>query len=202
LRSHLASHLHDWVAGVVGTKDSSPEQLSRQADDLRAQGFCLYITQDLDEAREYLRNRYAGIADKKYGLLASRYAKNLVPLGLDNVFHFERVKQLDVAKWFNAPTGDPLSCTSLIRPATEFDSQGLEVELPVICWGDDFFREDDEWTLRKRFGHRVDDPLIVRKNAYRVLLTRGRDGLIVYVPKDENLNETAIFLKECGVKEI
>ena len=202
LRSHLASHLHDWVAGLVGTKDSSQEELSRQADNLRAQGFCFYITQDLDEAREYVRNRYAGVAEKKYGLLASRYAKNLVPIGLDNVFHFERVKQLDVAKWFNAPTGDPLSCTSLIRPATEFESQGLELEMPIICWGDDFFRESGRWSLRKNFRHRVDDQLSVRKNSYRVLLTRGRDGMIVFVPNDKKLNETILFLTKCGMRKI
>ena len=134
IRSHLASKLHYWVAGVVGSREVSLQELSIEAKALRSQGFCIYLTQDLNAAREYLRNRYEGLPEKKFGLLASRYARNLLKLGIDNQFHFERAKQLNAAQWFNAPLGDSNSCTSLLRPATEFESQGLEVELPVITW--------------------------------------------------------------------
>ena len=51
-------------------------------------------------------------------------------------------------------------------------------------------------------GVQVKDPLRLRKNAYRVLLTRGRDGTIVFVPPDERMDETWEFLLECGFREL
>ncbi|MBL63436.1 MAG: hypothetical protein CMI30_08510 [Opitutae bacterium] len=202
LRSHLASELHEWVAQIVGEGDADSDELADRVISLRKQGFSLYVTRDIDLAREYIRNRYSGMQTKKYGLLASRYTKNLEPIGLDNKFHFERAKQLDVAKWFNLENDDSLSSCALSRPATEFECQGLELDLPVVCWGTDFFREDGSWKINPRLGHRVKDKLQVRTNAYRVLLSRGRDGLIIFVPKSEDLNETFDYFLQTGIPKL
>ena len=67
---------------------------------------------------------------------------------------------------------------------TEFQCQGLELDLPIVCWGDDFWWEESAWKMRKtRAQALVRDPFRLRTNAYRVLLTRGREGLVIVVPR-------------------
>ncbi len=90
--------------------------------------------------------------------------------------------------------------------ATEFAAQGLELDLAILGWGNDFLREDGRWTNRLARKHKhpelVKDPLQLRRNAYRVLLTRGRDGTVVFVPPVEELRETVKHLRECGFREL
>jgi DUF2075 family protein len=133
-------------------------------------------------------------------LLASRYAKNLTKFGIDNEYHFERARQLNVAKWFNSPQDDVLSCCALMKPASEFDCQGLELDLPVLCWGDDLFWDGVSWTHNTRVRRQLNDPFKVTLNAYRVLMTRGRDGLVIFVPPNPSLDFTAAHLAQCGAR--
>jgi DUF2075 family protein len=130
-------------------------------------------------------------------LVATSHARNLPRHGVDN--SWIATSRINIAKWFNAPPGDPKSCCALTQPITEFQCQGLEVDLPTICWGDDFAWHADEWVLhpRKR-QYTIEDPDELLRNAYRVLLTRGRDGLIIWVPPDEELDETAEAIALAG----
>jgi len=166
-------------------------------------GYPLYITSDLEIAKKYARKRYPNI-DDRFGLLASRYAKNLVSIGIDNTLHFERAKKLLVSKWFNAASTDPLSCCSLSRPATEFECQGLELDFSIVAWGDDFVFDGEKWHSRMVVRKKVNDPHQIRKNAYRVLMTRGRDGICVYLPihQFKEMLETMKILQKCGMKEL
>lgn len=200
LRSHLAADVHSWVAQVLD-HTSDPATTRTLADDLKRSGFPIYVSRDLEAAREYVRSRYADGA-KRYGLLASRYAKNLLNLGLDNVYHFERERQLDLAKWFNAPVNDPQSCCALARPASEFDCQGLELDFPIVCWGDDLVWKSNEWMCNPRVRKTLHDPFKVTINAYRVLMTRGRDGQITFVPPDPALDGVARRLVACGAEPV
>ena len=68
---------------------------------------------------------------------------------------------------------------------TEFQCQGLELDMPLICWGDDL-GWDGGWTAFRR-TKAAQDSRQLRINSYRVLLSRGRDGIIVYLPP--NLRE-------------
>ena len=87
---------------------------------------------------------------------------------------------MNIAKWFNEDAGSTKSCCALLQPVTEFGCQGLELDMPIVCWGDDFYRSNGAWEARKkRTAYLYRDPFQLRLNSYRVLLTRGRDGLIV-----------------------
>jgi hypothetical protein len=85
-------------------------------------------------------------------------------------------------------------------------AQGLELDLAVLAWGTDFIRKDGMWSdaLARKYqkSSTVRDPLNLRRNAYRVLLTRGRDGTVVFVPPEPILDETYEHLKECGCREM
>ena len=75
----------------------------------------------------------------------------------------------------------------------------------LLAWGTDLIRVDDQWNndlaSKYREINRVTDPLTLRINAYRVLLTRGRDGCVVFVPTISPLmQKTYKHLKDCGFK--
>jgi DUF2075 family protein len=84
---------------------------------------------------------------------------------------------------------------------TEFGCQGLELDLPILCWGDDYRRVADDWVLKPiNRRYKQDDPQALLRNAYRVLLTRGRDGLIIFVPEDTLMDSTENALLAAGVQ--
>ena len=86
---------------------------------------------------------------------------------------------------------------------TEFQCQGLELDLPILCWGEDYRWVSPGWELhpiRRRYPQ--DDPNQLLTNAYRVLLTRGRDGLVIFVPPDPLLDATEQALIRAGVEPL
>src|SRR5262249_18005798 len=141
-------------------------------------------TRDLEAAKAYLRERYADANEARFGLLASSKDKWLPDFGVDN--SFQTTKRLRVGPWYNAAPSDPSSCCQLETVATEFSSQGLELDCALVAWGSDLLWTDRGWSMKNSRGTRgkLKDPLALRKNVYRVLLTRGRDGTVVYLPSD------------------
>lgn len=199
LRSHLAARIHEWVNCLLSVPATPTTPLVTLAEELAAAGFPIYVTDSLPLARRYARDRYEGQSEKRYGLLTSRYAKNVLADGIDNRPHlFDRKKRLVVEKWFNAPTDDPKSCCALERPATEFECQGLELDFPIVCWGDDLTWKDAGWQAIDRRRTRLSDPRRVKLNAYRVLLTRGRDGMCIYAP--ESVRAVYTLLANSGAR--
>jgi hypothetical protein len=206
VRSHAAEELHTWVNGMLDSPDKPEAELAAIGTSLLEKAFPILLTRDLEWAKEYARARFAGERFRRFGLLASSKAKNLDAFGVDTRYD----KFFPTAKWFNAEPEDPASCCQLIKPAQEFHCQGLELDLPIVCWGDDFWWEEGadgrgkEWRMRKpRANPLVRDPYAFRKNTYRVLLTRGREGLVVFVPPGSPaMDATAARLERCGAQTI
>lgn len=164
------------------------------------EGFPLYLSRDLDDIRAYVSDRFAGEEAKTTGLLASSHAKNLEALNIRN--GYLATSRMNIAAWFNAPPDNSRSGCQLEQPVTEFGCQGLELDLPVVCWGTDLSWTDSGWNhtpTRRKFA--LTDPEQVLTNAYRVLLTRGRDGLVVFMPPSAELDSTAhaLIAAGCGV---
>ena len=76
--------------------------------------------------------------------------------------------------------------------------------MALLAWGTDFVRENGAWTNRRARGTQgpVHDTLALRRNSYRVLLTRGRDGTVVFVPPVGELAETLAYLERAGVERL
>jgi hypothetical protein len=83
----------------------------------------------------------------------------------------------------------------------EFESQGLELDFTLLAWGSDFIRVEDKWSTQRAAGTKgkVHNPFQLRLNAYRVLLTRGRDGTVTFVPELQCMDQTFEFLRDCGM---
>lgn len=198
LRTHLAEDVQEWIHKLLEGKIAECKPL---ADTIFAQGFRMYLTQSLDQAERYVQTRYSGEPQKRFGLLASSRAKNLERYGVRN--GFEDTRKLRQAKWYNEPSDSPESCCALEAVATEFDAQGLELDFPIVCWGDDLKWSNSKWVSKPYRGKKnIRDPHMLRLNSYRVLLSRGRDGFVVFVPPEPEMRETVSLFIDAGVRWI
>jgi DUF2075 family protein len=126
-------------------------------------------------------------------LASSKSAPHLSGYGLDT--DFQATKRIRIGEWFNAEPSHPRSCCQLNSVVTEFQCQGLELDLAVVCWSDDFWWEHQAWrsAAARRANALIRDPHRLRTNAYRVLLTRGREGLVLLVPPSPARSMDATF---------
>ena len=193
LRGHLASALTGWVSALL---QGDGPRAQAWASALKTQGYTLRMTRSLERARAYCHERYAQAPTKTYGLIASSRARMLPEHGIPN--GYMATSRMNVGAWYADEPDSPRSCRQLERCVTEFGCQGLELDMPLLCWGEDLRRVRGEWVASAQ--RKARDPMTLRLNAYRVLLTRGRDGVVVCVPPDERLDETWAFLEKCGME--
>jgi hypothetical protein len=102
--------------------------------------------------------------------------------------------------WYADDPGSPKSCCQLASCTTEFSCQGLELDSPLVAWGSDFIMKGGRWQNMAGAGRGIHDPQRIRLNSYRVLLTRGREGMMIFVPNERVMDETFEFLVSCGCK--
>lgn len=198
LRARRAEEIHDWVKFLL---DGSLAFAARKAARFQGHHFEMYVTRDLQDAKNYALARYPGEPDKRYGLIASSHSKVQQSYGVDNGFLATR--KIKVGPWFNAPPADPLSGCALEQPITEFHCQGLELDLPLLCWGEDMTWDGTRWEMNpKRRQYAPKEPEDLLRNTYRVLLTRGRDGLVVWVPPEDRFDRTEHALLAAGVRPL
>ena len=204
VRSYRAGGLSAFVHALI----DGDAELAREFYDAIQRDYPLAITRDIGQARKWLNKKARGT--ERVGLVASSGGIRLKPEGL-NVR-----TAIDPVSWFLNDRSDIRSSYYLEDAATEFDIQGLELDWTGVCWDADFRREENSWGFHALKGTRwqhVDDPLRRRylANAYRVLLTRARQGMVVFIPKgDENdytrppefYDRTYEFLASCGIKPI
>ena len=204
VRSYRAEKLSAFVSAIIdGDLDSARGLYAAIQKD-----YPVGLTRDLGRAREWLRSKARGT--ERYGLVASSGAIRLKPWGIT-------VKtEIDPVTWFLNDKDDTRSSYYLEDVATEFDIQGLELDWVGVCWDADFRRKGNEWGLHAFKGTRwqeVNDRFrrVYLANAYRVLLTRARQGMVIFVPEGdesdhtrppEYYDETHAFLLACGIGRI
>lgn len=194
LRSHLAKHVQTWVTHLL---NGEIDQARSSMPLLIAEGFDCYLTRDLESAKSYCRDRYQDQFDKHYGLVASSRSKNLTQYGIRN--DYISTQKLNIGAWYIDPPSAETSCCAFDRAVTEFSCQGLELDFPIVGWGDDLIWQKGNWLTLTRQKN-VRNPLQLRLNSYRVLLTRGRDGFILFVPPETRMDSTFETLKLAGLQ--
>ena len=103
--------------------------------------------------------------------------------------------EINVANWFLNQKNDVRSSYFLEDVVTEFDIQGLEVDYSLVAWDADFRHNGVEWTYNDFSGNKWksiknSDNKLYLKNAYRVLLTRARQGMAIFIPHGDNNDDT------------
>jgi hypothetical protein len=147
----------------------------------------IVLTRDLNTARRWLRGKARG--SERYGIVVSSHAERLKPYALD-------VKTtVNPVHWFLGDKDDVRSSYYLEDVATEFDVQGLELDWTCVVWDADFRYTPkgwQHWSFRGKGWQRIHSPerRLYLKNAYRVLLTRARQGMVVVVPAGDDEDPT------------
>lgn len=168
----------------------------------------IMLTRDLSKAKEWIRAQCKGTT--RYGLLASSGALRLKPEGI-----FVK-NDISVENWFLNGKNDVRSSYYLEDVVTEFDIQGLELDYSIVAWDADFRFENNEWHFYNFSGNRWNnvnsaDKRIYLKNSYRVLLTRARQGMVIFIPVGNDIDTTRAtknyegvynYLKLIGVAEL
>ncbi len=205
IRFHLATRLHEFVECVLSGKTEVAQSISHE---LEANGFHLRLTHNLESAQDYLRHRYDRDPEARFGMIASSKDKDLVKFGIPKGFKSPgEVGPGKYGKWYSEALATTGSCTRLESVATEFGAQGLELDGVLLAWGTDLIRQDGLWVNTYASGyrdkHRIQDAKALRINAYRVLLTRGRDCCVVFTPPvHERMRETYRYLRNCGFRPL
>lgn len=202
LRSYRAEVLAEFVDALLRLDVEQARALMARLDD-----FPLVLTRDLEQARRWLRTRRRG--HRRIGLVASSGGRRLRAHGIDVT------TELDVENWFLNGPHDVRASHALELPATEFAIQGLELDWTAVGWDADLIPLPDAagWLGRSfrgtRWQHVHDD--VTRQyliNKYRVLLTRAREGMVLWVPPGDPDDATrcpriydqiAAYLHRCGV---
>lgn len=199
VRFHFAQGLSEWASGLVDS-ELPTEELARLARQIKEQGYQIRITRDLQRAKSFLWEKYRHQPEARFGLMASARDKGLEPtLGIKAV----STRFFKAGPWYAEPEESPSSCRRLNDAISEFSAQGLELDHSLFVWGTDFQRKSGKWCNAKAMKYQslkeVKNPLQLRINAYRVLLTRGREGILICVPQClSELDETFAYLVQSG----
>lgn len=168
----------------------------------------IVLTRDVEKAKRWLKERARG--NERYGIIVSSQAYRLRPLAID-----VRVKP-DPVHWFLSDREDIRSSYYMEDVVTEFDVQGLELDYTCVVWDGDFRYKSNEWGTYSFVGSKwqnikKEERKMYLKNAYRVLLTRARQGMVIVVPqgnsedptrKPEFYDSTYKYLKSIGIEEL
>ncbi|WP_417081852.1 DUF2075 domain-containing protein [Mobilibacterium timonense] len=172
----------------------------------------VFITRDYASAKKWARGQVRG--SQRCGVLACSDAQRLRPEGI------YIIKNMDVENWFLASSDDLRSSNAMEVVASEFDVQGLELDWSVVCWDADLRRNEsgegwEHFNFRGKDWQRRKKPEQQRYlvNSYRVLLTRARQGMVIFVPRgvdpeeDKTRNhqfydEIYDYLKSCGIEDL
>jgi len=183
MRSFRAEHVSAWVKAVLDIdRDAAAKAFASIRD-----RYPVVLTRDVATAKNWVRQRSRG--SERYGMVVSARAQRLKPYAID-----VRVK-VDPVHWFLHPREDVRSSYYLEDAATEFDVQGLELDWACIVWDGDFRFSPagwNHWSFKGSRWQRInkDDRRGYLKNAYRVLLTRARQGMVIVVPSGEASDPT------------
>ncbi|MEO6994747.1 MAG: DNA/RNA helicase domain-containing protein, partial [Lacunisphaera sp.] len=176
LRYYRNLGIEKWAAAVLDGNEISAanEAKSIEPNDT------VWLTRNLAAAKAWARKLRIG--EERVGLIGSGKGVRLAAEGL-----FVSLKP-SIADWMLSPDGDVRSSNSLETIQNQFQVQGLELDYTIVCWDLDLRREANAWACYafngNRWQRRLKD-LAIAMNGYRVLLTRARRGMIIFVPQGD-----------------
>jgi len=200
MRFYRNAAVEEWVAAVL---DDDVPRACACAARLNENNTPILLTRSLASARGWGRPRT--LEGHRVGIIASGQAKRLAAEGLFVDF------KPDIATWMLAPSTDVRASNALETVQNQYQIQGLELDFAIVGWDADLRREGDRWAAYKLSGSdwQRDKLLEVAKNGYRVILTRARQGMMIFVPEGDLQGEdptrqrsyyqsVADFLCRCG----
>lgn len=179
IRSFRTPDLAAFVKAVLDIDTANAKALYARIKDK----YPILLTRNLIEAKKWVKVRCKGTM--RYGLIASSGALRLKPEGI-----FVK-NEISVSNWFLNDKGDVRSCYALEDVVTEFDIQGLEIDYSILAWDADLRFANGTWTYHLFKGSKwnnvnSEENRLYLKNAYRVLMTRARQGMAIFIPEGDD----------------
>lgn len=206
LRTYRSPLITDWVSAVLEAREEDARTIAG-----RIERFPIMLTRDDALAKKWLVEQSRG--ERRFGLVASSSASRLRADGYGVTLN--ATEGQNIAYWYLKPRGDVRSSYSLEITANEYTTQGLELDFVGLCWGGDMRIDSGKWTTRQFRGNRWVSATGDRRryvlNSYRVLMTRAREGLVMWVPRGDSsdptrppmdYDRTAEFLVQCGANRL
>lgn len=219
LRSFRAEKLSAFVHALL-TFDENTPQLYNEIKDK----YPIVLTRDMTKARQWLHNKVRGT--ERTGVLVTKESARFKPLAI----HILPSGDENAVHWFLEDKADTRSSNYLEDAATEIQVQGLELDYTCLLWDADMRYENNNWHFYRFNGQTKwieltgttegrQEQMKYMLNAYRVLLTRARSGMVICVPTG-NANKTLTgfwedntrlpefydgtyqYLKSIGIEEI
>ena len=205
MRSFRAESLSNMVHYLLDGESRKAKEVYESIADR----YPIVLTRDIEKAKQWLRSKARG--NERYGMVVSSKAYRLKPLAID-----VRCKP-DTVHWFLDDINDVRSSLFLEDAASEFDIQGLELDWTCLVWDGDLRYSNGSWDYYEFNGGtrwnkiKKAERQAYQLNAYRVLLTRARQGMVICVPEGsssdptrnpEFYDETYEYLKQMGFKMI
>lgn len=204
MRSYRAENVSAFVKELL---DLKPAEARKHYESIKRK-YPLVLTRNVETAKEWLREKARG--SERYGMVVSSNAHRLKPHAID-------IKSpMNPVHWFLEGKEDIRSSYFLEDVATEFHVQGLELDWACVTWDADFRFNQKGWETYSFVGTKWNRVLTAErkqylKNAYRVLLTRARQGMVIVVPrgddsdatrKTEFYDRTFEYLSSNGIEEL
>lgn len=204
LRSFRSENVAGFVKAILDVDQGEAKTLYSNLH----KDYPIFLTRDLDKAKAWIHSQAKGT--ERYGITASSGARRLRSYGI------WVQSKIEATTWFLNDSNDVRSSYFLEDTATEFDIQGLELDWTIVCWDANLRFARDHFEYYGFTGskwHNIKKPEIVLylKNAYRVLLTRARQGMIIFIPPgsetditrpNDYYDGTYHYLKAVGIQEI
>ncbi|MGB7754804.1 MAG: DUF2075 domain-containing protein [Salinisphaera sp.] len=201
MRSFRAENLSAFVKALLDSEPSAAHEIAGAL----VERYPIVVTRDLNAAKRWVREKARG--NERFGLVASSQAHRMKPHAVDI-----RVN-IDPVHWFLNDARDTRSSYYLEDVATEFHIQGLELDWVCMTWDADLRRVNDDWSYHGFRGSRWTKTHKRERqryllNAYRVLLTRARQGMAIFVPPGDvddptrapgYYDETYRYLRAAGI---
>jgi len=183
MRSFRAENLSRFIKALLDGEAVLGRELFAEFRD----HYPIVLTRSMRKARRWIRHQRRGT--ERAGLVASSSAQRLKPHAIDI-----RVN-IDPVHWFLSPPRDTRSSLYLEDAATEFQVQGLELDWTIVTWDADLRWRGSDWSYHNFRGATWTDVKKPErrqylKNAYRVLLTRARQGMVIFVPPGAKRDRT------------
>lgn len=211
IRSFRSEKVSALVKAILDKNLTQAQQLYSEVSSC----YPIVLTRDINKAKSWVRNKARG--SERYGIFASSNAARLKPYGV----HYAKDRSsISPENWFLNGKDDIRSSFFLEVVASEFETQGLELDFAIVAWDADFRIENGGWAYYF-MSNRMTPPnwsrirssnnITYLINAYRVLLTRARQGFVIYIPEGTTEDKTRLpqyydgtynYLKQIGIKEI
>lgn len=211
MRSYRSEKVSDFVHALLSLDRDGAARILKEVKDQ----YPILVTRSIGQAKRWLREKVRG--SHRAGIVVSSGAKRLRPCGIDTENGVRSNSGRDmISNWFLNGRSDVRSSSFLEVPATQFAIQGLELDWICVAWGEDFYFDGRQWCYQNFTGTswknvHSEEAQKYLLNAYRVLLTRARQGVVVYIPQGDVDDETRLiqfydgtfeYFRSIGVEEI